>query len=69
MNEVKSIEQVRSVKKLPDGKYKGTWGAYRVTFGIGKKQYRMEMKDGIRTTAAPCIVTVKNGQVSVSLDW
>jgi hypothetical protein len=62
---VKEITRVKSIKKLPDGEYKGLWGGNIVNAFIGKHFYQLKVSVGIRTFAAPCVVTVKDGKATV----
>jgi hypothetical protein len=52
---------------LPDGTYHGVWGAYSVTFNIDGVTYEAATRVGIRTMAAKCQVTIKDGSVEVEV--
>lgn len=50
---------------IPDGVYSGVWGSYRVSFRCGGQTYSATTSHGLRTTAAPCRVTVDDGRITV----
>ncbi len=54
-----------AISKLPDGEYKGTWGGYEAIVEIDGLQYRLKTKKGIRTTSAPCVVCIKDGEATI----
>lgn len=53
--------------KLPDGQHEGTWGGYVLKFKAGKFDVEVDTANGVRTMAAPVIVTIKDGQISAKL--
>jgi hypothetical protein len=53
------------VSTLPPGEYRGVWGGYEVRVEIAGVQYLLKTEHGIRTIAAPCIVRIQNGSVTV----
>lgn len=50
---------------IPDGSYEGTWGGYVVRFSCGGMFHQGRTDKGIRTPSAPCVVTARNGQLTV----
>lgn len=48
----------------PDGKFKGKWSGYKVTFNAFGAEYEAKTKTGIRGIA-DCMVTVSDGVCSV----
>ena len=64
---VVSITEVREVEisALPPGEYRGTWGGYEASVEIEGVQYHLVTRDGIRTPSAPCIVTIRDGSVTI----
>lgn len=50
---------------FPNGEYRGVWGGYVVTVTIGGREFRLHTEVGIRTPAAPCLVRVCDGEVTV----
>lgn len=66
---VVSVEKAVSVdpKTLPNGEYIGTWGGYQVDVYINNVLYRLITEDGIRTPAAKCVVTIRDGEVTVEV--
>jgi len=64
---VLSAEEIRRVElsALPVGEFKGIWGGYQVTFDVDGTNYRLKTELGIRTPAAPCIIRIQNGEVSI----
>jgi hypothetical protein len=67
VTEVVSVRRIirADVSELPDGRYPSVWGGYVVEAVIGGKLYELVTEDGIRTIAAKCIVTIKDGKVTV----
>ena len=63
--EVGKITPVAGCLTIPDGEYKGVWGGYNVEFKVGSITYRATTNVGIRTTNAPCLVTVLDNFVTV----
>ena len=61
---VVKIREVRPAN-LPDGKYDGVWGGYVVKVSIGNANYELTTDLGIRTPAAPCLVSVDGSNVTV----
>lgn len=53
------------VSTLPLGEYHGVWGGYEVKVEIEGVQYHLKTEMGIRTPAAPCIVRIQIGSVTV----
>ena len=51
--------------QLPDGEYKGSWGGYTVSFTYNGHAHEASTERGIRTTNAKCIITVKDGEMTV----
>lgn len=60
--------QVIDSRIIPDGQFYGTWGGYLVRFKVGDDTIEARSQVGIRTVAASCVVTVKNGEMSVEVD-
>ena len=56
------IETATSESKIPDGKYKGIWCGFVVTF----KGYEATTKIGVKGIMK-CRVTVTNGEIKVSM--
>lgn len=52
---------------VPNGQYDGVWGGYQVKFECNGFPYGFRTKDGIRTPAAPCVVTVCFDKVTVEV--
>mgnify|MGYP007077531248 CR=1 FL=1 len=57
-----------SVAQPNDGVYPGTWGGYVVRFTADGITYQAKSECGIRTMAAPCKVTVEQGEMIVEAD-
>lgn len=51
--------------QVPDGIYGGIWGGYVVRFTIAGQTIEAKTSLGIRTTAAPCVVRVDGGVMTV----
>ena len=54
-----------TVPPISDGIYLGRWGGYKVRFDVGGSTFEATTEEGIRTPSAPCVVTVKDGKISV----
>lgn len=64
----KSASGKINMKSLPDGEFSGTWGGYVVDANIGNSVVRFDVEHGIRTIAAPCVVIITEGNVTVRLE-
>lgn len=53
------------VSTLPLGEYRGVWGGYEVKVEIEGVQYHLKTEMGIRTLAAPCVVRIQSGSITV----
>lgn len=62
---VKTVTIIASPKDIPDGIYEGKWSAYVVNVVINNKLFQLGTKDGVRGLDVPCIVTAKDGAVTV----
>jgi hypothetical protein len=62
---VTNVVQKISSDTIPDGRYTGTWGGYRVRFNAHGRHYEGDSDIGIRTPSAPCVVIVNGGKVLV----
>lgn len=49
----------------PPGSYQGTWGGYKARFYANGHWYEVDTFDGIRTPAAPCVVTISEQGITV----
>lgn len=58
MTELSNIKLVETENKLLSGDYEGVWGGYVVRFQAEGLIYEGQTNIGIRTMAAPCIVTI-----------
>jgi hypothetical protein len=50
---------------LPDGEYPATWGGYVISFAHDGKTYEASATEGVRTPNAKCVLTIRNGEMSV----
>jgi hypothetical protein len=65
-----SAEKISNVKisELPDGEYIGIWGGYEVIVNnLNGERYRFHTELGLRTPAAHCVVTIKDGVATVEV--
>ena len=64
---VLSATETRNVEvsALPLGEYRGVWGGYEVKVEIEGVQYHLKTEMGIRTPAAPCVIRIQGGSVTV----
>lgn len=62
---VLSITEIIEESSLPDGEHEGVWGAYLVKLKVNGHYYELRTENGIRTMAAPCVVTAKDGKATV----
>lgn len=67
MTEARVIDviQLASPFDLPSGDYKGAWSGYRVLVTIFATTYELKVDVGVHGLAVPCIVKIRNGEITV----
>lgn len=63
---VVDLIQLASPFDVPNGDYKGAWTSYRVIVTVFATTYELKVDVGVRGLAVPCIVKVRNGEITVT---
>lgn len=64
MTEIEKVEYVTE-RNLPCGKYIGTWNGYIITVPLGRAEYRLKTKIGIRGFMPVTVECDQNGKIMV----
>jgi len=62
--EIEKVEYVTS-GKFPCGKYVGTWSGYLITVSLGRGEYRLKTKMGVRGTVPVTLECNEHGKIVV----